>query len=320
MLKKMSLRKIGLTSAALLALALIYLLPSNNEKLKVTADLEYVDNNKNDSPIFLIDKNSYAALTTVSVSSTQVIDKARELLNILTVGGADEKIPSGFSAIIPPDTEINSISFDNGILKVDFSKELLEVKEDYEEKLIETIVYTLTSIESVNKIILYVDGEILTKLPKSNINLPSTLDRSFGINKKYDITSTDNINDVTVYYINEINDKYYYVPVTKYLNDSRDKITIIIDELATSHNLSLMSFLNEDVKLVSSNVEDKKMSLDFNSYIFDDSITKSVLEEVIYTICLSAKDNYDIEEVSLSSDNKEFFKTTVKSLETLKEL
>lgn len=312
MLKKISLRKIGLTTAALFALTLIYLLPNNDQKLDVNSELEYVDNSVITSPIFLMDKNSYVALTEVAVSTDDTLEKVRELLNILTIGGTDSKIPSGFSAVIPPDTTINSINLDEGILKVDFSEELLDVDKEHEEKLIETIVYTLTSIDGISKVIIYIDGDILTKLPKSKIYLPSTLDRSFGINKQYEFTSTDNINDVTVYYINEINDKYYYVPVTKYLNDNRDKITIIIDELTTNfnHNNKLMSFMNEEAKLVSSNIENRKISLDFNSYIFDDATTKDVLEEVIYTICLSAKDNYDIDEVVLTSDKKEFYKTS----------
>lgn len=312
MLKKISLRKIGLTTAALFALTLIYLLPSNDQKLDVDSELEYVDSSVITSPIFLTDKNNYVALTEVAVSTNDPVDKAKELLNILTIGGTDSKIPSGFNAVIPPDTIINSISLDEGILKIDFSEDLLDVDKDYEEKLIETIVYTLTSIDGISKVIIYIDGDILTKLPKSNIFLPSTLDRSFGINKQYEFTSTENINDVTVYYINEINDKYYYVPVTKYLNDNRDKITIIIDELTTNfnYNSKLMSFMNEETKLVSSNIENRKISLDFNSYIFDDATTKDVLEEVIYTICLSAKDNYDVDEVVLTSDNKEFYKTS----------
>ena len=322
MLKKLSIRKIGLTTAALFALTLIYLLPSNDSKLDIDSELEYVDSNIETSPIFLIDKNSYAALTEVAVSGTSVEDKVRELLNILTVGGADSKIPSGFSAIIPPDTQINSIKYDNGLIKVDFSKDLLDIDKEYEEKLIETIVYTLTSIDGVDKVIIYIDGEILTTLPKSKINLPSTLDRAFGINKQYEFTKAEDINDVTVYYINEINNKYYYVPVTKYLNDSRDKITIIIDELTVgfNHNKKLMSFLNEDARLVSSNVDNKKMNLEFNSYIFDDVTTEEVLEEVIYTICLSARDNYDIEEVVLTVNNKEIYKTTMKNLETKQNL
>ncbi|MCI9110642.1 MAG: GerMN domain-containing protein [Bacilli bacterium] len=322
MLKKLSIRKICLTTAALFALALIYLIPSNDEKLDITSELEYVDNKVETNPIFLMDKNSYAALTEVAVSGTSVEDRARELLNILTVGGTDSKIPSGFSAIIPPDTQINSIKYEGDLIKIDFSKDLLDINKELEERLVETIVYTLTSIDGVNKVIIYIDGEILTTLPKSKINLPSTLDRAFGINKQYEFTTTENINDVTVYYINEINNKYYYVPVTKYLNDDRDKITIIIDELTLgfNHNQKLMSFLNEDTKLVSSNVDNKKMNLEFNSYIFDDVTTEEILEEVIYTICLSVKDNYDIDEVVLTVNNKEIYKTTMKSIETKQNL
>jgi len=318
MLKKLSIRKIGLTTAALFALTLIYLLPSNDNKLDIDSELEYVDNKVETSPIFLMDKNSYAALTSVAVSGQSIEEKARELLNILTVGIGESKIPSGFSAIIPPDTQINSIKLDGDLIKVDFSKDLLDIDKELEERLIETIVYTLTSIDGVEKVIIYVDGEILTTLPKSKINLPSTLDRAFGINKQYEFTTTENINDVTVYYINEINNKYYYVPVTKYLNDDRDKITIIIDELTLgfNHNQKLMSFLNEETKLVSSNIDNQKMNLDFNSYIFDDITTEEVLEEVIYTICLSIKDNYDIDEVILTVNNKEIYKTNMKSIET----
>ena len=157
----------------------------------------------------------------------------------------------------------------------------------------------------------------MSKLPKTKINLPSTLNRSFGINKEFNLTSTKDITDVTVYYINQINDNYYYVPVTKYLNDTRDKITIVIDELTSgfNYNNNLMSFLNEDVRLVSSNINDNVLSLDFTSSIFDDINTKEVLEEVIYTICLSAYDNYDVEEVILMADNQEIYKSMAKTIE-----
>ena len=42
MLKKFSMRKIGLSSVALFAILLIYLIPGNNQKLRVKESLEYV--------------------------------------------------------------------------------------------------------------------------------------------------------------------------------------------------------------------------------------------------------------------------------------
>ena len=145
------------------------------------------------------------------------------------------------------------------------------------------------------------DGEILSKLPKSRINLPSTLDRSYGINKEYNLNSYKDVTKVTMYYLNEYNDNYYYVPVTKYLNSNKDKLEIIIDELANS-NTNLISFVNSNTKLLDKKIEDKKAILTFNEYIYDN---EDVLDEVKQAINLSVKDNYDIEEVILKYNDKE---------------
>ena len=66
------------------------------------------------------------------------------------------------------------------------------------------------------------------------------------LNKYYDIKSIEEITDVTVYYINNYNDEFYYVPVTKYMNDKRDKIEIIIDQLKgySMYDTDLMTFMN----------------------------------------------------------------------------
>ena len=300
MLKRISLRKIGLTTIALLAILLMYLFPKN-DNLKVKEKLEYTSL-INMSDIFLLDKNNYVSLTKVVLSESQIENKARELLTILTVG-SDSKIPSGFKAIIPPDTKILSLKYEKGLIKVDFSKEILDISKQNEEKMVEAIIYTLTSIDDVNKIIIYVEGDILTKLPKTKKNLPSTLDRTYGINKEYDFTKTTSINDITIYYVNKIEDVDYYIPVTKYLNDEREKITIIIDQLANNYNKNLMSYLNQNTKLVSNTINDKTMNLDFNEYLFDDFDKREVLEEVIYTISLSVKDNYDIKDIVITVNN-----------------
>ena len=163
MLKKISIRKIVLSSLALFAMFLIYIIPANENTLDIKEELDYVNTNVESSPIFLMDQNSYVALTSVAVNDTSIENKARQLIRVLTIGGMDSKIPSGFSAIIPPNTEILSLSYENGIIKVDFSKDLLNISENLEEKLVESIVYTLTSIDKVNGVIIYVEGDILTK-------------------------------------------------------------------------------------------------------------------------------------------------------------
>ena len=314
MLKKISIRKIVLSSLALFAMFLIYIIPANENTLDIKEELDYVNTNVESSPIFLMDQNSYVALTSVAVNDTSIENKARQLIRVLTIGGMDSKIPSGFSAIIPPNTEILSLSYENGIIKVDFSKDLLNISENLEEKLVESIVYTLTSIDKVNGVIIYVEGDILTKLPKTKINLPSTLDKTFGINKEFDLTSTKDITDVTIYYINQISDNYYYVPVTKYVNDNREKASIIIDELSSNFNpnKNLMSFLNDGTKLVSSIVKDGKMQLNFNEEILNSSVSEDISKETLDMITLSIGANYDVKEVVFNVGDRKLYEIALK--------
>lgn len=321
MLKSVSIRKILISLSALFTLFLIYFIPTTNDDiLNVNYELEYVDQTAEKSTIFLLDSyNMLGRSEVVVVSSKREIEsRAKELLNILIQGGSSEdKLPNGFRAILPSETKILSLKYEKGLIKVNFSKELLDIDESMEEKMIEAIVYTLTSIEDVEQIIIYVDGDILSKLPKTKINLPSTLDRSFGINKEYDITSTKDINMITVYYINKYNDNYYYVPVSKFVNDDRDKIKIIVDSLSSSsiYNNNLMSFLNYNTKLLSATQDLDTMYLEFNSYIFNDYDNRKILEEVIYTISLSVADNYDVSELVFSVNNEEIYKSVFKTLE-----
>ena len=313
MLKKISIRKIVLSSLALFAMFLIYIIPANEKSLDIKEELEYVNTNIESSPIFLMDQNSYVALTSVAVNDTNIENKAKQLIKVLTIGGMDSKIPSGFSAIIPPNTEVLSLSYENGIIKVDFSKDILNISEKLEEKMVEAIVYTLTSIDKVEGVIIYVEGDILTKLPKTKINLPSTLDKTFGINKEFDLTSTKDITDVTIYYINQISDNYYYVPVTKYINDDRDKASIIIDELSSNFNpnKNLISFLNDGTKLVSSSVKDGNMYLNFNEDILNSSVSEEISKETLDMISLSIGANYEVKEVVFNVLDKELYKVAL---------
>lgn len=315
-IKRISLKKISICLIAIAAIFLFYLFPTN-DKLKINEELEYIEEG-NVSTIFLMDSNNYLAKTSISLDDSDITSKAKKLLTALIQGEKyTEKIPNGFKSIIPNGTKILNIEYKDEVIKVDFSSELMDTNVDNEEKIIEAIVYTLTSIDNVKYVIIYMNGKILTKLPQSNITLPSALDRSFGINKEYNINSDKNITKTTVYYINKYNDKEYYVPVTKVSNDSREKAEIIIEELSntSTYNANLMSYLNSNTKVVSLNEDKNQLVIDFNDYIYNDIDSNEILDEVIYTICLSIQDNYNVDTVVFTVDNKEIYKSTSKILE-----
>ena len=242
----------------------------------------------------------------------------KTMLEYLIMGGKKESnIPNGFRGIIPSGTEVLSVDIKDGLLKINFSKELLEIDEALEEKMIEAIVYSLTSVDGVKEILIYVEGNLLRVLPKTKTNLPTTLTKNIGINKVYNLTDTKNITATTIYYIDKNSDGYYYIPVTKIDNNQNEKIKVIIDELSSgpSYQGNLMSFLNLNTKLLNYNIKDKIMELTFNDYIFDNLEKKKLMEEVLYTICLSIRDNYDVDEVVFMANGEEILKSVIKTLD-----
>ena len=286
MFYKMSIRKILISLCALFAMTLIYLIPKEE---KFNQELNYKNNNLVFNDIYLIDSYNYVSLTSVPVSGKDVVAQAKELLSILTIEGTfNEFVPNGFRAIIPSDTRVLSIDYVDNILKVNFSREFLDINEQNEEDLISSIVYTLTSLDKVNGVILYVEGEILTCLPSGRL-LPPLLDRSYGVNRVYDIENYRNVESVNIYYVSKNNDNYYYVPVTKYVNSN--------------------------TKLLKASNENDILTLTFNNYIFDDIENSKILEEVIHVISLSVKDNYDVKDVVFVVNNEQIYKSVLKTLD-----
>lgn len=322
MLKKMSIRKLMVATLTLFILMILYLMPDSimEKKLKIINDnVEYVYSNSLDI-IYLLDSNDYIARTRISSEqSDDVVVKAKDLLEGLIIGGSKSNIiPNGFRSIIPSGTAILDVSLEKNTIIVNFSKELLDINEKYEEKMIEAIVFTLTSIDGIDNVIIKVDGEVLTKLPNSGKKIPSTLDKSFGINKIYNISSTHNIDYFTVYYVNSYNDNSYYVPVTKYINnDNQDKIKVIIEQLSSApiYESNLMSFLDVSAKLLDYSLEEDTVKLNFNNAILSDVTNSNILEEVVYAVSLSMKDNYGVEEVIFCVNDEEIYKSLLKDIE-----
>ena len=223
--------------------------------------------------------------------------KIRSILDYLTIQKSD-KLPTGLSGIIPMNTKVNNVEIKESIVTIDFSKELLEVKEELEERLIEAITYSIINIDGVEAITIKVDGNLLTELPKTKKKLPELLNRNFGINKVFDIDNLNGIQKVTLYYLDKISNQNYYVPVTKYLNDDREKINIIIDNLSSNYiyESSLVSLLNQNTELINYEIEDEIMTLNFNNSIFTHD---KILEEVTYTIKESVCSTYPVKSVIL---------------------
>lgn len=301
MIQRMLYRKILVATSLLIVLLMLYLIPENKNNIKfIETNVSYTYPNDL-MVVYLLDSNNYVSRMVMPVDSSSEEMLVYELLDTLTIGGKREnKIPNGFRGLIPSNVSTNKIELKDGILTIDFSHEFLELERDIEEKTIEAIIYTLTSIKGIDKINILVDGNKLTNLPNSGKLLPEFLDRSYGINKEYNLVSLNDVDSYIVYYVSSVNGTNYYIPVTKYVNDrEHDKIRVIINELASSYisETNLSSYLSSNIKLLDYEIDEDIIKLNFSKEIFSDITSNNILEEVIYTISLSIMDNIPIDEV-----------------------
>lgn len=299
MLKKSALRRILTATLALIIVSILYFFPSNKTFHNLKQTTKYIDVNK--IPIYLLNKDNYLIRTTIVSHNNDEINEIKHLINCLTIDSEEkESLPKNFQPIIPKNTKILSLSLENNLLKINFSKEFLNVPKEQEEKLIESIIYTLTENKNIKEIMIFIEDSKLEYLPQSNIKLPLTLTREFGINKIYDLTNIKDISKTTIYYIGKEEDLTYYIPVTKIDNNKNNKIEIIIEELKSSptYETNLLSYLASSVKLLNYETLENAINLTFNNEIFSDFNSNTILEEVKYSISLSLKDTLHVEEVN----------------------
>ncbi len=315
MLKKKIIRKLLITTITTCLLLSVYLMPNSlnkEEKLKTNIEVKQVQKVSKCKLYLPNNDNLLVRTTTLVFNNKDIENKIKDIIsNLMTIN--DSIIPKGLNTIIPKNTKILGIKVDENIVYINFSKELLNIDSSLEETLIEAISYSILELKEINGVSIYVDGVNINGL--LNIKVPSIITKDYGINKEYNLTSKNNIKKFVVYYIEELNNEKYYVPITKYVNDNRDKIKIIIENLSSNYiyEPNLVSYLTQNTELINYEINNDIMTLNFNNSVFMSD--GKLLEEVTYPIMYSIFDNYNVKEVIIKAKDKEILKKTAKELE-----
>ena len=305
MLRTKALRKILVTTITLFIFVTIYTIKNIQDEnvIDVNLEVEYT-NSMPTTNIYLLNNDNYLVKTEVILTKK---DKEKQIEYVLECLKEENKntYPKELKGVLPKDIEILNIKINNKYVTINFSKEFLNINKEIEEKVLESITYSILNLKEIDGIYLEVEGKLLEELPNSKTKISYPLNKSIGINKEYNIQNRNDINKTVVYYLEDIDNTNYYVPVTKYLNSKDDKIKVIIDSLTTSYiyEKNLMSVLNTNLKLNSYNEEENVFFLDFNSNLYDKN--NKILEEVIYSISYSVFDNYDVNSIVFSVDGKD---------------
>ena len=305
MIKTKAIRKIFTTTLSMFIILCVFSLMTINldNTLKVNLEINDISGIGN-GYVYLLSKNDYLVRKNIYLDSDDNVLNIKKALSYL-IESDNNKYSSELMGVIPKGTRINEVICGDDLVTVDFSKEILNVSIGHEKHMISSIVYTIIDLVDVKGVSILVDGEVLRSYPNTGEVFGSVLNKSIGINNRYDITSRKDINRVILYYVDLIDEDIYYVPVTKYINDDREKVKIIIEELKSSYlsEVNLMSFLNSNVNLIDYNVENDIFFLNFDDYLFDNN--DKILEEVMYTISYSIFDNYDVNMVMFLVNGEE---------------
>ena len=286
MLKKNALRRICISTFSLFIVLLLCIFPNN----ETSYPEEIISINELNMPWYIKDQNCYVARTNIIKKKDNDIEY---IINLLTKGSLYENyLPVNFEPLIPENTKLLNYSLNDKVLKLNFSKEFLLVKKNDEEKMIESLIYSLCELKTIDKILIYVENKKLNELPNSKVKLPVSLDKSYGINKVYDIKSYKNVTKTTIYYASKTDDLTYYIPITKITNNDANAVEIIVKELKTSpiYESNLISFLNASYELKNYEIMENSVNMSFDNKMLLNLNDENITEKVKYTLSLSIRD------------------------------
>lgn len=312
MLRKKALRKIFITTLSVFILVCTYLIPYTQEDTKkVGLEIEYTTGMYTNT-IYLLNQDHLLVKSKILLDSNETEEKIKQIVDTLTINKTNF-IPSGLSSLLDKSVKLKDVKIYDDIAHLNFNEQLFNTDPNITEKVIESLIFSITDIKDIRGISIKVNDEVVEEF--NNIKLSPILTREFGLNKTYDIKKREDIDKIVIYYLTNIDNNRYYVPVTKYVNNKEDKIKIIIKSLSSSYiyEPNLISVLNQNTELLNYELNSDMVILNFSDAIFTKE--KEILEEVMYTIGYSVYDNYNIETVMYKVNGKEIAKKSIKELE-----
>ena len=287
-----------------------------------------VDNsNYHYSKVYLADKDD--VLYPLTVKYQDFDNQGEELMHILSLLKKDSVIANEkFNGLLPKDLTINGLSLKDGNLNINFNDSFKEYDDTNEMRIVESLIWTFLDLDYVDSLTLSLNDELLTKMPNKNMPLSYPLTKEFGINNYLLTTSILGTGTkVFSYYEKQIDNDYYYVPVSHYVNNKKDlsiydlTIQTMFTDPGITSSLDVCRCLEDATMLSSSVITDNVLYLSLSEDILFDELTVSydvykILKEVALTFADIKDVSFlmDLEEVSVNGKVDEN-ESTVSSVE-----
>ena len=270
---------------------------NNNDDTKGNETTTFTDYTYN--RVYLVDNDDVLIPLTIKYETFD--SQAEELMYLLSMLKVDSSIASNeFNGLLPKECSVKSLDLLDGNLKINFNEDIATYKAQDELRIIESLVWTFTDLDYVDSVSLSMNDELLTHMPVNNLPINNPLDKHFGINN-YLLTSSimGSGTKVLSYYEKEIDEKFYYVPVTHYVNNNNElsiydlTIETLFKNPGITSSLTVCRCIEDTEMLTSSIVNENILYLSLSEDILFDETTVSLdiyqlLKEV--TVLLDVKD------------------------------
>lgn len=264
--------------------------------------------------LYLIDVNGMVAAQTLELPVLESKAVAEQVLEHLVKGGPVTSIlPNGFQAVLPEGTEILGLSLqEDGTLIVDVSKEFEDYKAEDELKILQSMTYTLTQFENVDKIELRINGYPLDEMPVNGTPISDGYSRVNGINiVKTDTVDLMDSHAVTMYYPMEYNENRYYLPITQHVknvqtDDYAEMYGSIVQALieGPGYNFNITHVFNAQTLLVNKPIlNNGVLELTFSKEILKDADKAIISDEVMETLVRTLTEQNRVEAVEVKVEN-----------------
>ncbi|MFD1039555.1 GerMN domain-containing protein [Virgibacillus byunsanensis] len=276
------------------------------------ADEENMESETVARQLFLVDANGMVAPQTLELPSMDSKEVAEQALQYLVKDGpVTQLLPNGFQAILPAGTEVLGLSLqEDGVVIVDVSSEFENYEAKDELKVLQSMTYTLTQFDSVDRVQLRINGQPQEEMPVNGTPIADGYSRANGIN----LVETDTVDlldskAVTLYYPTEYNENQYFVPVTQYLEvDNNDLYSSIVQALlkGPGYQVNATHVFNTEVSLANDpTLNGGVMELVFSQEILQDMEKGTISDEVMETLVLTLTEQQAVEAVQVKVEDVE---------------
>ena len=169
---------------------------------------------------------------------------------------------AGLHGVIPEGTQILGMSINEGLCKVDFSRNILNTDSyEAEKNMMTAITYTLTEFSTINNVKIMVEGEYLSSLSNGY-----TIDTAFE-RKNINLFGREDGANFKVYYKNTDPDTTgLYVPITFTADSVDNPVNIVLKRLFNGPpaDLPMTNQIPYGINYEGLKMEDGKVLIDLN--------------------------------------------------------